>query len=192
MSNWQVVHDSIRAGEIAGAITALEAFLAKQGANKFSCLLTESFSNSPGAVLDKLNRFIGSNNERFDVKAVYLEMNGFGINYDEWFFNPFAYDSDPSKADDTDWLSDWQSPDEIQITLRGMESSQQAFAWYHEGEIWRSQRDFQPIYHASELLIVTKFMAFVESVIKSGQLVKPIPVLATAHDFYESMVRFDP
>jgi len=88
MSNWQVVHDAIHAGNVASAITALEAFLAKQDANKFSCLLNESFSNSPRAVLDKLNSFIESNNEQFDVKALYLEMNGFGINYDEWFFAP--------------------------------------------------------------------------------------------------------
>jgi hypothetical protein len=192
MSNWQVVHDSIRAGDIASAITALEGFIAKQDANKFSCLLTDSFSNSPGAVLDMLNSFIEANDERFDVKAVYLEMNGFGINYDEWFFSPFAYDSYSSKSDVTDWLGDWQSPEEIQVTLIGMESSQRAFAWYHEEEIWRSQRDFKPIYDASELLIVAKFMAFVESAIKSGKLVKPIPLLATAHDFYKSVARFDP
>ena len=192
MSNWQVVHDAIHAGNVASAITALEAFLAKQDANKFSCLLNESFSNSPRAVLDKLNSFIESNNEQFDVKALYLEMNGFGINYDEWFFSPFAYDSYSSNSNDMEWRSDWQSPDEIQITLLGMESSQQAFAWYHQEQIWRSQRDFPPIYKASKLLIVAKFMAFVQSVIKSGKLVKPIPVLATAHDFYESVARFVP
>jgi hypothetical protein len=192
MPDWQVVHDSIGAGDLAGAITALEAFLAKQDANKFSCLLSESFSNSPAAVLDKLNRFIEANNERFDVQAIYLEMNGFDINYDEWFFSPFAYDNYPSKTDDTGWLGDWQSPEEIQIRLLGMESSQQAFAWYHEEKIWQSQRDFRPTYEASQLLIVAKFMAFVESVIKSGKLAKPIPVLATAHDHYESLARFEP
>ena len=107
MSNWQVVHDAIHAGNVASAITALEAFLAKQDANKFSCLLNESFSNSPSAVLDKLNSFIESNNEQFDVKALYLEMNGFGINYDEWFFSPFAYDSYSSNSNDMEWRSDW-------------------------------------------------------------------------------------
>jgi len=192
MSNWQVVHDAIHAGNVASAITALEAFLAKQDANKFSCLLNESFSNSPSAVLDKLNSFIESNNEQFDVKALYLEMNGFGINYDEWFFAPLPMTAIHQIPMIWNGAVTGQSPDEIQITLLGMESSQQAFAWYHQEQIWRSQRDFQPIYKASELLIVAKFMAFVQSVIKSGKLVKPIPVLATAHDFYESVARFVP
>jgi hypothetical protein len=177
MSDWQLVHDSIRDSDIAGAITTLETFIANHDSQRFSCLLRESFSNSPSTVLADVNRFIRANDKQFDVKAVYLEMNGFEINYDEWFFNPFAYSSYSSDFDDMEWSSDWQSPDWPQITLFGMESSQEAFAWYHEQRIWESQRDFKPIYEASLLLIAVRFMAFVGTVIKSN--LQTIPVLAT-------------
>jgi hypothetical protein len=80
MSDWQLVHDSIRDSDIAGAITTLETFIANHDSQRFSCLLRESFSNSPSTVLADVNRFIRANDKQFDVKAVYLEMNGFEIN----------------------------------------------------------------------------------------------------------------
>jgi hypothetical protein len=40
----------------------------------------------------KFNRFISSSERGFPVKAVYLEMNGFDLNYDRWYFDYFAYD----------------------------------------------------------------------------------------------------
>jgi hypothetical protein len=192
MSLRQIVHDNFRQRNIARAIAELEAFIANQNSQEFSCLPKESFSNSPSSILAEVNRFIRANCKQFDMKAVYLEMNGFGINYDEWFFNPFGYRDYSRDYEDTEWLSDWQSSEWPQVVLHGMKSSQQAFAWYHEERIWESQPQFEPIYEASSLLIVARFTMLIGDAIRSGKLAKPIPVLATAHDFYDFVARYEP
>ena len=91
------------------------------------------------------------NNTKFDVKAVYLEMNGFDINYDRWYCDFFAYSCYEPDVEKTDWLCEWQSGDWPQYELLGLESAQEAFAWYHGQRIWKSQPEFLPVYEASML-----------------------------------------
>jgi hypothetical protein len=191
MSLWLSVHEHIKNKNIAGAISLLEDFISSHDAQRFSCLLGASFSNPTTFVQDEINRFIESNEKRFDVKAIYLEMNGFDINYDRWYFDVFAYSTYAPNFDDTAWLCEWQSNSWPEIRLCGMDSAQEAFAWYHEQHIWDSQPELNPVYEAAMLLVMTKFAAFVGSVLKAGHLVKPIPVLATAHGF-ESVARYEP
>lgn len=191
MSHWQAVYDHFKNNNVAGAISQLEEFIASQDAQKFACVVGASFSNPPSSVLDELNRFIDAHQKQFDVKSVYVEMNGFDINYDRWYFDLFAYSNYSPDFNDTEWLSEWQSGPWPEIELTGMASAQEAFAWYHEQRIWKSQPEFKPIYEAAMLLIMAKFAGFVGSVLKAGHLTKHIPVLVTAHGF-ESVSRYEP
>jgi hypothetical protein len=190
MSHWQSVDQYFRRNDIVGAVAMLENFILERPAQRFSCLPGASFSNPHSAIIGELNRLIEASQKRFDVKAIYLEMNGFDINYDRWYFDLFAYSTYSPNVDDTEWLCDWHSDNWPQVELSGMASAQEAFAWYHDERVWRSQPEFKPVYEAAMLLVMAKFAAFVGSVLKSGRLVKAIPILATAHDF-ESVARYE-
>ena len=191
MSHWQVVYDHFKNNNVAPAISQLEEFISSHDAQKFACVGGASFLNPPSSVLAELNRFIEANEKQFDVKSVYFEMNGFDINYDRWYFDLFAYSSYSPKFDDTDWLCEWQSAPWPEFELTGMAAAQEAFAWYHEKRIWKSQPDFKPIYEAAMLLIMAKFAGYVGSALRAGHLAKSIPILVTAHGF-ESIARYEP
>jgi hypothetical protein len=190
-SLWRAVDNCFTGGNVPGAVELLEQFLTSHDAQKFSCLPGLYFSNSSALVLREVNKFIETTNLQFDVKAVYLEMNGFDINYDRWYFDFFAYADYEPRAEEMDWLCEWQSEDWPQFKLLGMESAQEAFAWYHGQQIWRSQPELEPVYDAAMLLVMAKFAAFIGTSLKSGMLVRPIPLLATAHGF-ESIARYEP
>lgn len=189
-SNWQQIHDHFRCHDIVGAVTLLENFLSQQDTLAFSCLPGSDFSNAPAATLDALNAFIDDHQCRFAVGAVYLEMNGFDLNHDRWYFDCFAYAHDGADLEDTEWLCEWQSGPWPSIELEGMAAAQAAFAWYHKQRIWHSRPDFKPIYEAAMLLVMTKFVQFICGVLRAGRLSVPVPVLATAHGF-ESIARFE-
>jgi hypothetical protein len=190
-SLWDTVHERFAGRDVPGAVEFLEQFLASHDAQRFSCLAGLSFSNSRTLVLKEINEFIETTDVQFDVKAVYLEMNGFDINYKRWYFDFFAYPNYEPGAEETDWLCEWQSKAWPQFRLLGMEPAQEAFAWFHGQKIYRSQPELEPVYEASMLLVMAKFAAFVGSSLKSGTLVRPIPIFATAHDF-ESVAHFGP
>ncbi|KQT35996.1 MULTISPECIES: hypothetical protein [unclassified Methylophilus] len=191
MSHWQAVYENFKNNNVARAISQLEEFISSHDAQKFACVVGASFLNHPSSVLAELNRFIEANEKQFDVKSVYFEMNGFDINYDRWYFDLFAYSSYSPNFDDTDWLCEWQSAPWPQFELTGMAAAQEAFAWYHEKRIWKSQPDFKPIYEAAMLLIMAKFAGYIGSALRAGHLAKSIPILVTAHGF-ESIARYEP
>ena len=61
------------------------------------------------------------------LKAMYLEMNGFTINPDEWHCNLFGYKT-VGDIWDLDWLSGWDAEQRDRFVLTGMEDVQQAYA----------------------------------------------------------------
>jgi hypothetical protein len=190
-SLWHDVHSRFARNDVPSAVELLEQFLRGQESQRFSCLSGLSFSNSGAEILSEINAFVGANSAQFDVKAVYLEMNGFDLNYDRWYCDFFAYAEYELDVDETDWLCEWQSGDWPQYELLGLEPAQEAFAWYHGDRIWESQPELLPVYEASMLLVMAKFAALIGSSLKCGKLIRPIPVLATAHDF-ESIARYAP
>jgi len=191
MSDWQIVDDYFRNNNVSGAISYLSGFLSADDSQRFACIPDASFANPPSSALAEINRFIEANEKKYEVKAVYLEMNGFDINHERWYFDLFAYSSYSSNFDDIDWLCNWQSDQWPEIDLTGMTSAQEAFAWYHNERIWKSQPELKPVYEASMLLITAKFAQLIGTALEAGKLFKPVPVLATAHGF-ESVVRYEP
>ena len=117
-------------------------------------------------------------------------MNGFDINPDRWYFDFFAYTEYGSDPDDLEWLCDWESPTWKDVTLEGLEAVQADFDWYHSNEIW-NDKTFESAYDVSLLLVMCKYVALIESSLRSGARTKSIPVLATAHDF-DIVGRFPP
>ena len=179
---WKTVGRKFRKSDIDGAIKWLEKLLVKEKVDRFQGLIEKEFSNSPKSILSAINKFIRTSAKEFDVKAIYLEMNGFDINPDRWHFDFFGYEQYDPNPDDLDWLSDWQSEDDPKITLKGLEEVQADFKWYHSQQIWKDKK-FKQAYELALLLVMCKFVSLIESALQVGARAKPIPVLATAHDF---------
>jgi hypothetical protein len=189
MRLWNAVDRLIAKSDINGAITFLEKRLASQKEVRFKGLLEKKFTNSPRSILLLINKFIHTSSRSFAIKAVYLEMNGFDINPDRWYFEPFGYSNYGTNPRDLEWLCAWQSAGP-EVTLKGLENVQADFAWYHAKEIWKDKK-FQRAYELAVLLVMCKFVSLIKLALTSGPRKKPIPVLATAHDF-DIIFRFEP
>jgi hypothetical protein len=184
------IDQKIRRSDIDGAMQTLEKALTGEPIDRFKSMIGKQFGNSPSSILRALNKFIRDFDNQGEMKAVYLEMNGFDINYDRWFYDFFGYSTYNRDPDDLDWLSDWQWENEG-TTLTGLERNQRDFEWYHTNEIWKTDKSFENGYSIAVLLIMVKFIASIKSAVESGPLAKPIPVLATAHEF-DTVGRFLP
>lgn len=124
---WNMIDKKFRHSDIRGAVSSLEKKLSKEPTDSFKGLIGKEFSNSPLSILTEINKFIRAWDRSFDIKAVYLEMNGFDINYDRWYFDLFGYDRYEENPMDLEWLCKWQSEDWKQIRLIGLESIQKEF-----------------------------------------------------------------
>jgi hypothetical protein len=178
---WKAVDQRFRKSDIIGAIDFLEERLAKEKTARFKGLLGNRFTNTPKSILTAINKFIDGCAKKFPIRAVYLEMNGFDINPDRWYFDSFGYatyGTDP----DLEWLCDWESPDWPQVTLKGLEAVQADFKWYHAKQIWKD-KTFERAYELAVLLVMCKYVSLIQAALASGLRSKPVPVLATAHDF---------
>ncbi len=182
MRLWNAVDRRVRKSEIGGAITFLEERLAKEMTNRFKAMLGRGFTNTPSRVLSSINGFIDECATKFDVKAVYLEMNGFDINPGRWYFDSFGYASYGADPKDLEWLCEWQSADWPDVTLKGLERVQADFEWYHASEVWNKKSSVRA-YELAVLLVMCKYVSLIESALSAGTRSRPIPVLATAHEF---------
>ena len=183
MNIWIEVDKLISESKYDDAINFLEAQIRNSEVREFQPLIGLNISDDQNEVLSKINEFISHNQKEFDVKSIYLEMNGFDINYDRWYFDYFAYDTYSEDLEDPDWLCEWKSGDWPVTTIHGLEAAQKVFKWYHKNQIWETRPEIEGPYEAAMLLIMSKFIQFINSVVTSGQLSKPVIVFATAHDF---------
>jgi hypothetical protein len=178
---WQTVDRFFRNNDVASAASYLESLLRADCSDRFVSLAEKHFTNTPQSVLEHVNAFINGCGEEFDVMSVYLEMNGFDINYDRWYFDSFGYSEYAEDPDDLEWLCNWSSPEWPQLTLTGLEDIQGDFRWYMENEVY--EKGYEIVKEVAVLLVMVRFAQLVEAAIRSGDLAKNIPVLATAHDF---------
>src|SRR5262245_11406227 len=135
---WRTIGDFFKHDDVAGALVFLEKSLKKQPTKQFKRLLDAKFSNPPSVILTNINAFIEQCQQHFDVQAVYLEMNGFDINYDRWYFDFFAYSELGDDEDDRDWLCEWNSDRWPDMTLEGLESVQKDFETYDKKRLWEN------------------------------------------------------
>ena len=184
---WQTTSAYIRDGNLADTILFLEAGLAQCEGQGFKSLIGADFTNVPGRIVGNINDLINFCDRRFDVRAVYLEMNGFDINTVRWYFDSFAYRQYVKDPEDLDWLGERESPTWPDITLTGLEQVQADFERYSKRDGTFKLSDDEPAEHAM-LLVMCKFGKLVQRSVSEG-LVKHIPVLSTAHD-YDIIARF--
>jgi len=180
---WSEIDQLVLNSKYTDAIKVLETKIIDSGSVEFTPLIGAQISNNPADTNLLINQFLTHNKKSFDVQAIYIEMNGFDINYDRWYFDYFAFDNYSNDTEDLDWLCDWASDDWTPTTITGLESAQKVFEWYHENEIWKSRPDVKSTYEMAMLLIMCKFILFITTSASSESSSIGIPILATAHGF---------
>jgi len=196
---FDAVRKGLNRGEIGATVKMLEGRLAKEKSHLFKGLIGTSFSNSPASVLKRINGFIKTCEKDFDIEAIYLEMNGFDINTDRWYFDFLGYSDYNRDPKDFEWLCDWDSERQPDVTLNGLKKIQRDFDKHLElvqadDVEFAETKKLDATQEIACLLVMAKFVALIESALKSGALAKPIPVLASAHGFTGAAIagRFKP
>ena len=176
----ELITPELRNGDIDTCIKRVTEELLKIPATPFHEIIKYRFTNKPEDVANYIRVFIENEKQRLDIEAIYIEMNGFDINPDLWFFDLFAFDT-YGGHDDYDWLSDWKSDDHESMTLTGLEDIQTIYENYNDGA-YEDVNDCSQANDICSLLIVLHFQDLIK---KSAALIEnlEIPVFATAHDF---------
>lgn len=183
---WHEIGELIDNGRLDSAIRRLEACLASCECDRFKSLLQNDLTNSPITVADHIDRFIAYCEESDPIEAIYLEMNGFDINVDRWYFDSFGYRRYIDTPDALEWLPYWDfewaaGPFET-IDLTGLEELQSDYDWYsnkqgHEDSIARTAADI------ATPLVMCRFARLIERAIATRKIEKHLWILASAHDF---------
>lgn len=146
----------------------------------FNGLISLNFTNSVYQIQNSIAKFCSECNKTFNLKAIYLEMNGFDINPDRWYFDLFGYGTLPPDDESLDWLSDWQSTEFPDVTLTGLESIQNLFDSYIKNKLYKDD-DKAHNEDLATLLVMAKFCKLIDESLKNQKLA--VHVYATAHDF---------
>jgi hypothetical protein len=167
----------LRSGDLEQCERLISEKLAGLPRSPFHIVLDLSIETDPEAVGEWLDNFIRIQTERFTIKAVYVEMNGFCVNPDLWFFCAFAYEHYGGHDDYYYWLSNWQSEDSGGAAIEGLEALQAVYA----SEAFRDKR-FSDASDLTDLLVVVKFQDLIR---RSSVYMQELhfPLLASAHEY---------
>jgi len=189
-TDWGELARLVRAQALDEAIAHLEEGLQATPSSRFATLLGTAFSNDAADVAAHIDGFLVECERTFEVRAIYLEMNGFDINPDRWFFDYFAFDRYVQDEDNLEWLCEFNITSWPQTTLFGMESVQRDFDWYSNH---RGHEDPNAKAAASYAipLVMCRFAKLISSAVAVARRPFRVPILATAHDF-DVVARFLP
>ncbi len=181
--------DLVGTGRIGDALALGEAALVEVGPGRFEGLLGRPFTNDPVAVHGVIAGFVASEDIRSTIAAVYVEMNGFTVNPDEWYASCFGYDT-PPPSELWEWLPDWTTRAADDLVLTGMEPIQAAFREHHAHEEWNDP-DRDTAAWCAEWLVIVRLVELVDMALRVRPLDPPVPVLASAHGA-DRQARWDP
>ncbi len=166
----------LQAGDLPQCERTVAATLAALPRSPFHIILDLSITSDPKEVAAGFDEFFQQMSESFKIGSAYAEMNGFDINTDLWFCQPFAFEQ-YGGHDDYDWLSDWQGETESGFPIEGLESLQEVYA----SDAFRDTR-FDDACSVTSLLVVIRFQDLIRRAAPHMQKLS-FPLLATAHDY---------
>jgi hypothetical protein len=166
----------LRAGDLAQCERTVARRLAALPCSPFHIILELSITTDPKELAAGFDEFFQQVSASFTVGAAYTEMNGFDINTDLWFCQPFAYER-YGGHDDHDWLSDWQGETEGGFPIEGLEALQEVYA----SDAFRDER-FDDACSMTSLLVVIRFQDLIRRAAPHMSELR-FPLLATAHDY---------
>jgi hypothetical protein len=175
MEKWFTIAEQIypymQQGDLNQCETIISDYLSQYSNSPFYIAINSHFSNDPKEVAENFDKFIRREQAKYKVAAIYTEMNGFDINPERWYYDLFAYKV-YGGHDDYDWLSDWDSDYQDDVTLTGMEELQL---------VYKNEELSQEEVGIASLLIVVRFQQLIKEAI--SHMKKGFPILATAHEY---------
>ena len=184
------IESLIQAGQIEEAIKQAETALSELPQTDFhkvigkdllhlQPILTKFFTNFYETILEE---------EETEMKAIYVEMNSFSVQYEHWFVHLLSYDTRPDTGN-TDWLQEFTGESEKNLTITGYEALQEANAQYMKTEGYRDNERRQAC-ELHEYLVILRLQELVKHTVASqkGKAAwASVPVFVTAHDFEDLM-----
>lgn len=181
---WQITYDGFKSSAFDSVEKALEDIIQSDKRELFKSIIGRQFTNTPQSIISTIDQFCSLCDDQMELRSVYLEMNGFDINYHRWYFDIFGYDTDGKgqEEQDMEWLCEWKSPDYPEQTLKGLELCQSEFEYYHDEEIYKD-KSYDTAYAAALNLVMCKFVILIRNSLIFCSFNRPLRVLAAAHDF---------
>jgi len=169
------LNPALRRGDLKSCFRKADEVLARLPESPFHLIRSLSITNDPLEVAQYFDEFFEQAEQQFKIAAAYTETNGFEINPDRWFFNPFAYEA-YGGHDDYDWLADWQAERQSFMTITGLEPLQAVYA----SEVGHSEQ-YRDAWDIAGLLVVLQFQRLIKQAADHMERLR-FPLLATAHD----------
>jgi len=184
------IQDLIQAGQIDTAIRETETMLGQLSPTDFHYVIGKDLLHLKKPLTAYFNYVytILTEDEELDIKALYLEMNSFTTQYDQWFLHLLAYESLMNR-DTPDWLADFSGEAPKTLTITGFEPLQEANKKYMESESYRNDQLRQAC-EFQEYLVILRVQELVIETIRDNKGKAPwaeIPVFVGAHD-YEDLI----
>ncbi|WP_440134832.1 hypothetical protein [Chitinophaga sancti] len=184
------IQQLIQTGQIETAIHETETMLGQLPASGFQYIIGKDLLHLTGPLTAYFNYFytVMTEDEELEVKALYLEMNSFTIQYDQWFLHLLAYES-LAHHDNPDWLADFSGEAQKRLNITGFEALQETNKQYMQTEGYRDDQLRQAC-ELQEYLIILRLQELALKTVRTNKGKAPwanIPVLVGAHD-YEDLI----
>lgn len=179
------INQLVKNGNIQNAILETETKFKTFDQTDFHKVIGRDLLHLKNDVDEFLTALLENSKDNLDdqVKAIYVEMNGFTINYDMWFTTgaSFTFCKD---SEDMDWLADYDYFFEMAMVISGFEDLQKIYEDYMINEKWEiegleSASDYCALLITLRLLEL--FKASFEEFNGKSDWTK-IPVFVTSHD----------
>ncbi len=171
-------------GELEQCIAGLEQALAALSNSPFLVVLGLDFLHLTDDAAAYLVDLYREASREFAVQAIYVEMNGFDINPDDWHCDGFAFKTAGDQWD-IDWLALWDAQSTTSFELTGMEPLQKAYSVYGPSPDRTLLEDL--VLELTDHLVNARFMQLIAAAHESAKRACPalsgLPVLSTAHDW---------
>jgi|ERR1043165_10034704 hypothetical protein len=173
--------------EYEEAILLAEQLLYTVSTTDFHKVIGRDLLSLTGGAAGFITDFYNEALKQIDVKAMYFEMNGFGINPDLWFFNAYGLNfcGNPDDPEDESWLADYQYYYKYACVISGYEDIQAATKDHLDNKRYKDpvQRDAKDY---SETVVSLRYLQLMKNVarfaVENDMPWKSIPFFANSHD----------
>lgn len=181
--------------EFAKAIDLAEVELRKLPVTEFHDVLGKSLVNHADSLANWMEEFFQKSSEEITVKSLYVELNEFDINTEQWYLDCFAFSDDGGlDLDDMEWLCDFETNTENVLgtifLIGGYEKLQSAFE-----AIETDEDNLQNAKDWCEQIIIARFMELMREAHLSAKRLSldwaSIPIYFTEHA-YDFIVKSEP
>jgi hypothetical protein len=164
----------LRRADVAGCEQLVLEQLAALPESPFHNAAELVFTVHPKAIAADFDGFFARQSRRFEVAALYTEMNAFQVNTRDWYYDKFAYRAYGGLESD-DWLSKWDGESQSS-RLVGMYKLQRVYASGVGQEPAHSDA-----FMVAGLLVLVRFWQLLSEAAALMRKVR-VPLLGSAHD----------